>query len=98
MWRDCRPTKWPGGWAARKLRYGPISPTRGSSSADTWKEGSGEEMKHPSEATLALYAGGDLGLWERWRTRRHLNVCERCRREIEAYFDDRVQSVELAEL
>jgi hypothetical protein len=55
-------------------------------------------MKHPSEATLALYAGGDLGLWERWHTRRHLNICGRCRREVEAYFSDGVQSAELAEL
>jgi len=39
-------------------------------------------VKHPSEDVLALFAGGDLGLLERWRVRRHLNQCERCRTEL----------------
>jgi hypothetical protein len=44
-------------------------------------------MNHPSDATLALYAGQELGLLARWRTRRHLAACERCRDEVEAYCD-----------
>lgn len=38
---------------------------------------------HPSESRLALYAGKDLGLWERFRISRHLNRCERCQRHME---------------
>ena len=29
-------------------------------------------MTHPSEADLALYAGRDLDLFDRWRVGRHL--------------------------
>jgi hypothetical protein len=39
-------------------------------------------MKHPPETILALFAGGELGLWDRWRVRRHLAVCSSCRREL----------------
>lgn len=42
-------------------------------------------MNHPSDSTLALYAGQDLGFFARWRTERHLAQCERCRDEVEAY-------------
>lgn len=42
-------------------------------------------MNHPSDATLALYAGQDLRFFARWRTERHLADCERCREEVEAY-------------
>ncbi len=42
-------------------------------------------MKHPNQATLALHAGGDLGLFARWRTERHLAHCEICRDEIAAF-------------
>jgi anti-sigma factor RsiW len=42
-------------------------------------------MKHPSQATLALHAGGDLGPIARWRTERHLTRCERCREEVAAF-------------
>jgi hypothetical protein len=38
-------------------------------------------MKHPSEATLALYAGGDLGAFARWKTDRHVANCARCQAE-----------------
>lgn len=46
-------------------------------------------MNHPSEATLALYAGRDLGLLAQWRTGRHLAGCDRCRGEVEAYAEVR---------
>jgi hypothetical protein len=39
-------------------------------------------VKHPADDKLALYAGGDLGVFERWRVRSHLNGCETCRSEI----------------
>jgi len=42
-------------------------------------------MSHPSELSLALLAGGDLGVWARWRVRLHLSGCESCRRELEQF-------------
>jgi hypothetical protein len=42
-------------------------------------------MKHPSIEDLALYAGGELGLWTRLRTRRHVDGCAQCQREIELF-------------
>jgi anti-sigma factor RsiW len=42
-------------------------------------------MKHLTEATLALYAGGDLGLWGRLRIAQHLQRCERCSRQVEEF-------------
>ena len=41
-------------------------------------------MRHASEVQLALFAGGDLGLWERWRIRRHVARCSTCEREVAA--------------
>jgi hypothetical protein len=52
--------------------------------------------KHPNAATLALYAGGDLGRLARWRTARHLAGCENCQREVAAFADIRQQLPELA--
>jgi len=46
-------------------------------------------MTHPSETCLALLAGGDLGLWARWRVGRHLARCSQCRREIEEFLTAR---------
>jgi len=42
-------------------------------------------MTHPSEADLALLAGGDLPFWQRWRLGRHLAACPRCREEIRTF-------------
>ena len=42
-------------------------------------------MRHPTQATLALHAGGDLGLLARWNTERHLGKCERCSDEVAAF-------------
>ncbi len=42
-------------------------------------------MKHPTQATLALHAGGDLGWWVRWRTERHAAHCEQCREDLAAF-------------
>lgn len=54
-------------------------------------------MKHPNHATLALHAGGDLGVFARWRTERHLSKCERCREEAAAFGGLREILPELAE-
>lgn len=35
-----------------------------------------------NEKKLALYAGGDLPGWEKWRMSRHLRRCARCREEL----------------
>jgi hypothetical protein len=42
-------------------------------------------MRHPREETLALFTGGDLGAFARWRVSRHLATCERCRGEIRRF-------------
>lgn len=54
-------------------------------------------MKHPSEATLALHAGNDLGLLARWRLERHLAGCDACRDEVQSFVSAREIAPELAE-
>jgi hypothetical protein len=54
-------------------------------------------MKHPDQATLALHAGGDLGLMARWRTGRHLAKCGHCRDEAARFHRMRAILPELAE-
>jgi hypothetical protein len=53
-------------------------------------------MKHPAQAQLALFAGGDLGRWERWRTRQHVARCTECRQEVQALREAGSQLRELA--
>ena len=55
-------------------------------------------MKHPSQATLALHAGGDLGPFARWRVDRHLADCDQCREEVAKYGDLREVLPELGEM
>jgi hypothetical protein len=55
-------------------------------------------MKHPSEATLALHAGGDLGWVARWRVERHLAQCDECRQELTAFEGVRAIAADLAEI
>jgi hypothetical protein len=55
-------------------------------------------MTHPNQATLALHAGGDLGLWARWNTQRHLSKCGLCRDEVAAFAGVREILPELAEI
>jgi anti-sigma factor RsiW len=47
-------------------------------------------MKHPGAEQLALYAGGELSAFRRWRTGAHLAACEPCRREVKAFRDARL--------
>ncbi len=42
-------------------------------------------MKHPDVKSLALYAGGETGVFGRWRAAAHLASCQECRREVEAF-------------
>ena len=41
--------------------------------------------KHPSEATLALFTGGELGLFARWRVGHHVEECDDCRRQVAGF-------------
>ncbi len=40
---------------------------------------------HPEQTDLALYAGGELGRWRRWRLARHLARCPACREQVEEF-------------
>lgn len=55
-------------------------------------------MKHPAQETLALLAGGDLGLFARWRAGRHVARCGQCRDEVAAYEAAREIAGDLAEI
>jgi hypothetical protein len=52
-------------------------------------------MRHPVPAQIALFAGGDLGRWERWRIARHFAHCSECRHEVQALRDSASQLREL---
>jgi hypothetical protein len=41
-------------------------------------------LTHPTEIQLALFAGGDLGAWQRWRVRRHVSLCSGCEGQVQA--------------
>jgi hypothetical protein len=41
-------------------------------------------MKHPNESQLALFAGGDLGFWDRSRVRQHVSRCSICESEVQS--------------
>ncbi len=53
-------------------------------------------MKHPNETQLALFAGGDLGIWDRWRVRRHVSACSDCANVVRALQQASKQVSELA--
>jgi hypothetical protein len=42
-------------------------------------------MNHPAGFQLALFAGGDLGFWDRWNVGRHVSQCEYCGREVQSF-------------
>src|SRR5579863_10382828 len=98
MWKGARPRRSRSNWSARKLRCVRILPTRASNCAGTWREGDADMRKHPSEANLALFAGGELNRWTRWNIERHVAVCDECRRDISDFSDLRTESTVLADL
>jgi hypothetical protein len=51
---------------------------------------------HPAETQIALFAGGDLGRWERWRISRHVARCQHCRSEVQSLREASQQLRELA--
>lgn len=44
-------------------------------------------MRHPADVQIALFAGGDLGRWERWRVAQHVSHCAECRHEVQVLSD-----------
>ena len=54
--------------------------------------------KHPSEANLALFAGGELSLWRRWGVKRHVAECAACRDAVDEFLALREQASGMAEL
>jgi hypothetical protein len=42
-------------------------------------------MTHPSPASLALYAGGEVGVWRHWLVERHLAGCPDCRGSVDGF-------------
>ncbi|MCU1275580.1 MAG: anti-ECFsigma factor, ChrR [Bryobacterales bacterium] len=55
-------------------------------------------MKHPSEANLALFAGGELGNLRRWSIARHVAACVECGRDVSEFSALRDEAAELCEL
>lgn len=55
-------------------------------------------MKHPNQAALSLYAGGDLGFFAHWRVERHLAKCEGCGEEVAAFQAMREIVTDLSEI
>jgi hypothetical protein len=58
-------------------------------------------MTHPSQSTLALYAGKDLGWFAGRRAERHVARCRECRQAVEGFaalHDDLVSFVEVPAL
>src|ERR1051326_7743532 len=82
MWKGARRRKSRGGWIARKPPCARILPTRASNCAGIWPGGNADMTTHPHETVLALFAGGDLGTWQRWRVERHVASCAMCRQEV----------------
>jgi hypothetical protein len=42
-------------------------------------------MTHPSEKDLALFAGGDLNRFSKWRLSRHVQACAACELRLQSY-------------
>ncbi|MEX2260471.1 MAG: hypothetical protein WD696_00895 [Bryobacteraceae bacterium] len=53
--------------------------------------------EHPSEARLALFAGGELGRFAHWRIARHVSTCPHCGRTFAAFSEIRSAMGLLAE-
>ena len=55
-------------------------------------------VKHPSESSLALFAGGELGWLRRWTIGRHVDGCNECRRDVGEFSDIRANATALGDL
>ena len=55
-------------------------------------------LRHPREADLALFAGGELGPVARWRIEGHVNGCDDCRQAVCEFFELRSKVMDLAEM
>lgn len=55
-------------------------------------------VRHPDEADLALFAGGELGPVSRWRIESHVSGCAHCRQAVSEFFELRSRVMDLAEL
>ena len=55
-------------------------------------------LHHPTEADLALFAGGEAGPLARWRIERHLDRCGSCRDVVADFFHLQSDMGELAEV
>jgi hypothetical protein len=53
-------------------------------------------VRHPVQTQIVLFAGGDLGRWERWHVRRHVAHCVECQDEVQALRDASSQLRNLA--
>ena len=42
-------------------------------------------MTHPNQTQLALFAGGELGYWDRFVVRRHIARCSACESDVQAF-------------
>ena len=55
-------------------------------------------LHHPTEADLALFAGGEAGPLARWRIERHLDRCDSCRDVVADFFHLQSDLGEIAEV
>ncbi|MDA0203806.1 MAG: hypothetical protein O3A53_19015 [Acidobacteria bacterium] len=55
-------------------------------------------LEHPKETDLALFAGGESGLFARWRIERHVESCPQCQQIAADFFRLPDQLNELADL
>jgi hypothetical protein len=60
--------------------------------------GKEEQMRHPSEAELALHAGGDLGWFRQKITARHIGKCDACQVAVVEFSELRPEVRNLPEL
>ncbi len=54
-------------------------------------------MSHPSDADLALYAGGDLGWFAKRRIERHISACGKCQTAAVGFSASRSEMAELGD-
>jgi hypothetical protein len=54
-------------------------------------------MRHLTPVEIALFSGGDLGSWERWRVSRHIARCSQCRGDAAAQRDALTEFRDLAD-